>query len=205
MHSVSTGAVPVVVVPGAPLLVPELVGAPGDPDADDLRAAAVAAARRLGARAARWRVVTTGEGGPVPSVPDGVGTLRGFGADVDVTLAPGERGPADPTWPAWALVAGWLRGVAAPHATVTAGPPEPGDGLLFVLDGPNTLTAKAPGGHRPEDTGVFARQVDAVCSGGPVAGLTPAWAAAATACRDRDVEVLYRGAPFGVGYLVATA
>ena len=56
------------------------------------------------------------------------------------------------------------------------------EGLLFVLDGPNTLTARAPGGHRPEDAAVFDAQVAAVTAGGPAEGLDGAWRAAAAAC-----------------------
>lgn len=191
------------VIPGAPLLVPELVGAPGDPDADRLRSAALAAGAWLGARARTWRVVAAA---PLTRTDEAsAGTFVGFGADVIVTTGPGAPSndlPPSPTWPVPLLLAAWLRGGAAPSARIV----EDGEaeGLLFVLDGPNTLTARAPGGHRPEDEAVFAAQVAAVCDGGPTDGLDDAWRAAAAACAGGPVDVLYRGAPFGVGYLVAT-
>lgn len=196
---------PVAVIPGAPLLVPELVGDPGDPDADRLRDAALAAGAWLGARARTWRVVAD-----VPLTRDdaaSAGTFAGFGADVLVTTGPGAPSndlPPSPTWPLPLLVAGWLRGSAAPSARLVDSDDE-AEGLLYVLDGPNTLTARAPGGHRPEDEAVFDAQVAAVRSGEPADGLDPLWRAAAEACAGSRVDVLYRGAPFGVGYLVATA
>ncbi|GAB3126214.1 hypothetical protein GCM10027289_01670 [Tsukamurella serpentis] len=193
---------PAVVIPGAPLLVPELVGTPGDREADRVRAAVLEAGRWLADRADTWHVIA---GGPLP-VPTGAGTFAGFGADVLVTAAPGgpsgEPGP-DPHWPLPLLVAAWLRGMTAPSARLTGF--DDAAGLLFVLDGPNTLTPRAPGGHRPQDEQVFAGQVAAVCEGSPdgLDGLDSAWRAAAEAMGGRG-EMLYRGAPFGVGYLVAT-
>ncbi|WP_019203319.1 hypothetical protein [Tsukamurella sp. 1534] len=199
------GAGPAIVVPGAPLLVPELVGAPGDPDADAVRAAALAAARWLGDRAPSWRVVAAE---PLTR-PDGAGTLLGFGADVLVTAAPGgPSGDAPPAadWPLPLLIAAWLRGSGAPSARIV-GPTDPAEGpigTVFVLDGPNTLTARAPGGHHPQDAAIFDAQCAAVCAGGPRGGLDPGWTAAAEAFDGAPVRTLYRGAPFGVGYLVAT-
>lgn len=191
-------------IPGAPLLVPELVGAPGDPDADRVREAVLAAGTWLGARARTWRVVA-----PVPLTrPDGAaaGTFAGFGADVIVTTGPGAPSndlPPSAAWPVPLLVAAWVRGATAPSVRFVDGDDE-AEGLLFVLDGPNTLTARAPGGHRPEDAAVFDAQVAAVSADGPADGLDDAWRAAAAACAGGPVDVLYRDAPFGVGYLVAT-
>ena len=79
------------------------------------------------------------------------------GADVLVTAAPGgpsgDAGP-DPDWPLPLLIAAWLRGAAAPSARLADS--DDAEGIVFVLDGPNTLTARAPGGHRPEDAAIFA-------------------------------------------------
>ncbi|CAM3210374.1 hypothetical protein [Tsukamurella hominis] len=203
MHPSQRDHRPVAVIPGAPLLVPELVGAPGDPDADRLRSAALAAGAWLGERARTWRVVASD---PLTRVDDAAaGTFAGFGADVVVTTGPGGPSndlPPSPAWPVPLLLAAWLRGSAAPSARIV----DDGDaeGLLFVLDGPNTLTARAPGGHRPEDDAVFDAQVAAVCAGGPAGELDAGWRAAAEACAGAPVDVLYRDAPFGVGYLVAT-
>lgn len=201
MHPSQLDHRPVAVIPGAPLLVPELVGTPGDPDADRLRAAALAAGAWLGDRARTWRVVAAGQ----LTWPDGAaGTFAGFGADVIVTTGPGGPSndlPPSPTWPVPLLIAAWLRGAAAPSVRLVDG--DDAEGLLFVLDGPNTLTARAPGGHRPEDNAVFEAQVAAVTDGGPVDGLDEGWRALARAVGGR-AEVRYRDAPFGVGYLVAT-
>ncbi|MCS3780135.1 hypothetical protein [Tsukamurella ocularis] len=203
MHPSQSGHRPVALIPGAPLLVPELVGAPGDPDADRVRAAVLAAGAWLGARARTWRVVASA---PVTrGDAASAGTFAGFGADVIVTTGPGAPSndlPPSPTWPLPLLLAAWLRGRAAPSARIV----DDGDaeGVLFVLDGPNTLTARAPGGHRPEDEAVFDAQVAAVRAGGPIDGLDEGWRAAAAACAGGPVDVLYRDAPFGVGYLVAT-
>ncbi|KXO93948.1 hypothetical protein [Tsukamurella pseudospumae] len=205
MHS-SQRHRPVVVIPGAPLLVPELVGLPGDPDADRLRERVLAAGYWLGERARTWRVVgaeplTRVDGADVPAS----GTFVGFGADVLVTTAPGAPSndlPPSPDLPLPLLIAAWLRGSAAPSARIVAADDE-AEGLLFVLDGPNTLTARAPGGHRPEDEAVFDAQVAAVTGGAPSDGLDGAWRTLAEAV-DGRADVLYRGAPFGVGYLVAT-
>ena len=204
MHPSQRDHRPVAVIPGAPLLVPELVGAPGDPDADRLRSAALAAGTWLGERARTWRVVASS---PLTRADEAsAGTFAGFGADVVVTTGPGAPSndlPPSPTWPVPLLLAAWLRGSTAPSARIVDGDDE-AEGVLFVLDGPNTLTARAPGGHRPEDEAVFAAQVDAVCAEGPADGLDDAWREAAAACAGRPVDVLYRDAPFGVGYLVAT-
>ncbi|MBS4100522.1 hypothetical protein [Tsukamurella paurometabola] len=203
MHPSQRNRRPVAVIPGAPLLVPELVGTPGDPDADRLRSAALAAGAWLGARAGTWRVIAAE---PVTRDDEAsAGTLAGFGADVIVTTGPGAPSndlPPSSAWPVPLLLAAWLRGAAAPSTRIVDG--DDAEGLLFVLDGPNTLTARAPGGHRPEDLEVFDAQVAAVCEGGAAEGLDEAWRAAAAACAGGPVDVLYRGAPFGVGYLVAT-
>ncbi|MCP2234767.1 hypothetical protein [Prauserella halophila] len=94
-----------VVVPAAPLLVPELV--PGTRLGDTVRAAAVDAASRL---PSRWLAVGAGEAGGVPAAVDAdrVGTFRAFGADVVVPLAEDSAGPPEDL-PLPALVAAWLR------------------------------------------------------------------------------------------------
>ncbi|TWS25089.1 hypothetical protein FK268_07655 [Tsukamurella sputi] len=202
MHQFQRDHRAVAVVPGAPLLVPELVGDPGDPDADRLREAALTAGRWLGERARTWRVVAAE---PLNRPDDAAGTFAGFGADVIVTTGPGGPSndlPPSPAWPVPLLIAAWVRGVAAPSVRLVD-TDEDAEGLLFVLDGPNTLTARAPGGHRPEDHAVFDAQVAAVCAGGPADGLDEGWRALSRAVGGRAQEH-YRDAPFGVGYLVAT-
>ncbi|GGS40133.1 hypothetical protein [Actinokineospora fastidiosa] len=92
----------VAVLPHPPLLVPELVGG-GDRDADAVRAACLDVARELAAASPRWTVVGVGQ---APAT--GVGTFRGYGVDVRVTLGDGDGAP-DAFWPLPALIAGWLR------------------------------------------------------------------------------------------------
>lgn len=202
---------PVIVIPGAPLLVPQLVGG-ADPDAQHVRAQVLAAGVWLGARCQTWSLIGPDGAGPFPS---GVGTFRGFGADVRVTVGPdpdpdpdpvpGALAPdPDPEWPLPLLIAAWLRGRTAPGAHLVPAADAPvGAGTVVVVDGPNTLTARAPGGHRPQDVRLFERQVAAVCGGGAVGGLDTVWRAAAARTGGAAREQ-YRGAPFGVGYLVAT-
>ncbi|NDK89448.1 hypothetical protein GYA93_07605 [Gordonia desulfuricans] len=94
-------------------------------------------------------------------------------------------------------------------------------GVLVVGDGATALSAKAPGGGlRAEavalqqdidgalgsaDRGALARLTDADCRDVGVGG-RPAWQVAAALVGDRPVrsDVHYAGAPFGVGYVVAT-
>ncbi|MCP2179415.1 hypothetical protein [Prauserella alba] len=94
-----------VVVPAAPLLVPELV--PGTRLADAVRAAAVDAASRL---PSRWIAVGAGPAGSAPATveADRSGTFRAFGADVVVPLDVNSAEPPEDL-PLPALVAAWLR------------------------------------------------------------------------------------------------
>ncbi|MEU8898028.1 hypothetical protein [Nocardia sp. NPDC048505] len=161
-------------VPSPPILVPELGGAVALSDADPvapLRAAALAAVAALDAVANEWFVI--GVGDRDGDEWGGVGTFRGYGADVRVALSQ-EAGAdaADPGWPLPALVAGWLRGRAAPaaratvslvDATADAGEclafgralrarldaaPTPA-GVLVIADGAATLTLRSPGYLNP--------------------------------------------------------
>lgn len=158
-------------VPSPPLLVPELTG-PGVADAEPVRSAALEAAAALGAISDRWIAVGVGRGARRIS-SESVGTFAGFGADVSVSLSPGAR-DLDVAMPLPALVAGWLRGVSAPEASVDvvlvgrgSTPDEArgvgqdlrasmtGDwGVLVVGDGATTLTAKAPGSFDERAEGV---------------------------------------------------
>ncbi|MBB3661133.1 hypothetical protein FB384_000037 [Prauserella sediminis] len=100
-----------VVVPAAPLLVPELV--PGTRLADAVRAAAVDAASRL---PSRWIAVGAAAAGSAPATveADRAGTFRAFGADVVVPLGEHAAGPPEDL-PLSALVAAWLRVRAGAH------------------------------------------------------------------------------------------
>ncbi len=96
----------VAVLPHPPQMVPELVGG-GDRDADAVRAQGVAVARELAAVASRWVAVGADVVARVLA-PDVVGTFRGFGVDVTVSLGSVDS-PIDPSVPLPALIAGWLR------------------------------------------------------------------------------------------------
>ncbi len=173
----------VALVPSPPVLVPELNGASAAETAG-VRAAALAAVRRLGAAAQRWTVLGTGPAA-VDLPPATRGTFAGFGVDLVVGLSPGAAGPVDPALPAAVLVGAWLRGAAAPEVTadarVVAADASPAacaaagarlrreldaggraHGLLVVADGATTLTEKAPGSLDPRAAGVQAGLTEAL-------------------------------------------
>jgi hypothetical protein len=181
----------IAIVPSAPVLVPELGGAAGA-EVADLRAAVLAAAALL---PPRWIVIGTGGADDVVG-PTGVGTFAGFGADLEVRLAPRAAESAEPPveFPVCALLAGWVRGQAQAEAGAqvrvycsdhdadtalaygrqlraeTDQAPDP-IGVLVVADGANTLTPRAPGGYDPGAADVQLALDDALASG-DVAALT---------------------------------
>lgn len=184
-------------VPSPPLLVPELMGA-GAAETADLRAAAVSATTHLASTVDRWIAVgvdrTSSTFGEAT-----VGTLRGFGVDVVVSLSgAADQTAADPDLPLAVLIAGWLRGVAAPDDAVEvrtipadASPEwcaEFGEklrrefdasaeswGVLVLADGANTLTPKAPGSFDERAQEVQHRIDDALAAADvdALAGLEP--------------------------------
>lgn len=121
MASVFTAAA---FVPSPPLLVPELSGG-ADAALAALRAAVLDVGARLAGQATRWIVVGAAQGSDPGGVvePGQIGTFRGFGADVRVSLAPEADAPTDsaddgrvhPQWPLAALIAAWIRQQSAPH------------------------------------------------------------------------------------------
>lgn len=172
----------IAIVPATPVLVPELVGAAAG-EVADLREAVVAAA---GSLPPRWVAIGVGPGDAVYG-PDCAGTFAGYGADVSVALGRGTT--ADPVaLPLCALVAGWIRGQAAPGADIEvhvfAASEQVGEalargralrarldesldpvGVLVVADGLNTLTPAAPGGHDPDSVPVQQQVDDALATG----------------------------------------
>ncbi|MFC6090464.1 class III extradiol dioxygenase subunit B-like domain-containing protein [Saccharothrix lopnurensis] len=166
------------VVPHPPLLVPELVSG-AVPDAEQVRAECLAAARDLAAHAPDWVAVGVDPSGP--RTLDGVaGTFAGFGVDVRVALAEDteDTGKAvDPDLPLPALVAGWLRQRAgARRVRVHLVPPDlppaeclalgarladearPGQALLVLGDGSHRHGELAVG--RPDErAGAFDEDV----------------------------------------------
>ncbi|MCE7009522.1 class III extradiol dioxygenase subunit B-like domain-containing protein [Kibdelosporangium philippinense] len=94
-----------VVVPYAPLLVPELVVGQV-PEVSEVRRACVAAVGALAASSRRWIAVAPGFG---EVADDAAGSFRGFGVDVRVRLNQNTEGDFDPALPLPVLIAGWLR------------------------------------------------------------------------------------------------
>jgi hypothetical protein len=153
------------VVPHPPLLVPELVGSAIAPT-EAVRAASVAAARRLADVAGDWVAVAADPSGPVTVDPSARGSFAGYGVDVPVSLGSTPNDiPPDPVLPLPALVAGWLRAAVgadrvrvhivepnrsaadcrrtgAELAAALAGPAPVG--LLVLGDGANRHTDRAP-------------------------------------------------------------
>lgn len=216
-------------IPGAPLLVPELSGA--DPAAARLRAACVAAAGAVLADGPRPLIVRR---------PDDrfatthTGSFRAWGADVDV--AGGNHLPE--------LVARWVIGAAGRDAgdvDLAAQLPDPFDfrdvtvdgeprPIVVVAEGPAALTARAPltlldGAQRIDDicAAIAAGDDAALAEGsdpfgdvGPSAcaevglGTVGVWqdlaafgAALRMDARDFTAHATYRDASHGVGYHVA--
>ncbi|SIR86315.1 class III extradiol ring-cleavage dioxygenase family protein [Williamsia sterculiae] len=182
----------VVFVPSAPLLVPQLAG-PSAADTAPVRTAALRAVAGLAATSRRWVIV--GADADERDVAR-VGTFRGFGVDVVVSLAPvdGRDHPADPGMPLSLLIGGWLRGRVG--ADVTARPllvaPDlpPADcaargaalraeldadaepvGVLVVADGSTRLGDTAPGGGFSPECRALQDDLDAAVGTGDRDGL----------------------------------
>ena len=170
-------------VPGAPLIVPELSTA-ANPDISDVRDAALSVGRTLAAAAEYWTVIGSGSFGRAYSVGHAVGTFRGYGADVVVSLAPGETTEPDPMMPLAHLIGAWLRESVAPAVTADAIVVESDPtsvartlfdrlsqapsrhAVLVVADGATTLTPRAPGGYLSESED-FQGRLDEAISGKP--------------------------------------
>lgn len=162
-------------------MVPELASGAAA-ELADLRAAVFAAA---GALPERW--IATGVGASDVFVGmERSGTFAGYGVDVPVTLSAGAT--EHTALPLCALIAGWVRGQAAPNARVSVQVyadahdadaaldrgrrlrveiDEATDpvGVLVVADGANTLTKPAPGGYDPDSIPVQAALDDALAAG----------------------------------------
>jgi hypothetical protein len=227
---VVTVLVAMTIVPSAPLLVPALAG---DAAAEiaDLRDAALAATATL---PARWIALGVGSTDAVWApesagtfagfgVDVAVGLSPRAHRFTDLPLcaliAGWLRGEAQPA--AHVQVHSFVathtctsareRGRAL-RTTIDADP-EP-VGILVVADGCHTLTPSAPGGHNPESPavqdlldGALAAGDTAALGGLPdsVVGRVPfAVLSGLAEPGPREAEELYRGAPFGVGYAVAT-
>lgn len=210
--------------PQAPAVVPE-VGRGLEAELGEVRAACRTAITRASRRAQRIVVfgsaADTGHHGP-----SACGSLAGFGVSLTVPLGADE--PGTPELPPSLTVGGWLLRDAlgpgngacgwsiGPVAADVALPDEP-TMLLVVGDGSARRSEKAPGYLDPRAEARDARTADALRSGHAdrlhaedddaellVAG-SRAWDAAASHLQGPpwEAELLYEGAPFGVGYFVA--
>lgn len=209
---------PVVLIPGAPVLVPELSGA-----------AAVVSARRVEqlcelvreASRGRSRVLVVGTDPRRRAVGGVRSSLARWGADVSVGRPEDPAAPPDAV-PDPALIAWWLLdriGSDLPRTFLgvhgeSASPPEAADGDLVVVvaDGPASLTPRAPVPEDPRGVALDAALADWLDTGGalpdPGAAVAadvgwwsrPAWLVlAGLVGRRRAVDAL-SWAPFGVGY-----
>ena len=216
----------IALIPSAPVLVPQLVGAAAA-ELTDLRQAVFVAASAL---PERWLAVGVGPADAVVA-STAAGTFAGYGVDIRVGLSPDADNASD--LPLSALITGWVRAEVRPGARAEvrvfagdhSGPDairrggqlrlviEQADepvGVLIVADGANTLTHAAPGGHDPASVGVQCALDDALAAGDVAAlsrlptsiGGRVAWQVLAglIGAAPRSAKELYRGAPFGVGY-----
>lgn len=248
----------IVVIPSAPLLVPELSGPAAD-DTVPVRDAVLAAGASLAAAASRWIAIgvadrpdTSARGRVNPRIPDcrQSGDFGAYGVPVPVSLPhpplPDRIEPPAPL-PLSMLLAGWLGAQVSPRPVridpVVLDPccrpevvrlavrelslaerpvsDEP-IGVLVIADGANALSPRAPGGgerasawelqNRIDDAVVGADREtlaalgEAECAAEGV-GTRAAWLALAQLLDGRpawDVDARFRGAPFGVGYTVAS-
>ena len=182
----------IALIPSAPVLVPELAAGAAT-ELQGLSSAVFEAVRSL---PERWFVVGVGAADGVLG-PGAVGTFGGYGSDVRVGLSPAAAGEPRPL-PLCALIAGWVRGAAAPGARAEVwvydadqgvepalargkalraeiDPIAEPVGVLVVADGAKTLIASAPGGYDPDSPPVQAALDDALASGDATAltELTP--------------------------------
>ncbi|MGV0742319.1 hypothetical protein [Mycolicibacterium sp. XJ870] len=219
----------IAIVPAAPLIVPELMGAAAA-EMSELRGAVLAAADVM---PARWLAVGAGKADAMFGA-DRSGTFAGYGVDVPVALGPQASG-ARTELPLCALIAGWIRGQTDPDASAEvrmyadACPVDTAVahgrqlraeidasteavGVLVVADGANTLAPAAPGGYVPESVAVQKVLDDALAAGDPAA-LTrlPETIVGRVAYQvlaglaepaPQAARELYRHAPYGVGYFV---
>ncbi|NKQ52949.1 hypothetical protein HFP15_08655 [Amycolatopsis sp. K13G38] len=216
-----------VVVPHAPLLVPEISPGPA-PELAALREACSSAVRRLGDR---WVAVGAHSDNLIVG-PAVAGSFRGYGVDLRVGLSEGDHD--EQVLPLPALIGGWLRevaGAAEVQARLVADDTGPADcarigaeladregvGLLVLGDGSNRHGPKSPGSEDERAPGfdeaiakALARAdseallaVDPALAGELGAGGRVPWQVLAGTGGGWQGELLYSAAPFGVGYHVA--
>lgn len=213
--------------PQAPALVPD-VGRGLDDELGEVRAACRSAIREIAS--GQRQVVVLGSGPQTRHYdPSARGTLAGFGVPLTVPLGSDAPGPlelpAALTVAAWLLrdalgpecgASGWAVGTDASGLRLDHDAPT---ALLVVGDGSACRTEKAPGYLDPRAAERDRLTADALRSGAGdtlhaypelddellVAG-SRAWDATAweVEATPYDAELRYEGAPYGVGYFVAT-
>ncbi|MBB2912211.1 hypothetical protein FHS43_003491 [Streptosporangium becharense] len=212
------------ICPHPPLLIPELAGAAA-PELDDLRAACATAVTALREAAPDAVVVVGGADRTATYDADAAGSLAPWGVDV-------RAGEGEPVLPLSLTIGRWLldrEGPAASafHAVSFDAPPREcavlGERLagtagrvamLVMADGSARLTEKSPGYLDPRAEPYQRALVEALARG-EVPPLDPdeaaeLWVAGRAALQvlggagaARRAEILYDGAPYGVGYVVA--
>jgi len=214
-------------VPQTPLLVPEIAqGAAAE--LDDLRSACMTAIRVVTDSAQHVLIVGAGQSTREYG-PTSAGTFAGFGVPLQVSLGASGAGPVE--LPLSLAVGAWLtrqvlgaesgaRGVAiadtAPEWAI-----EGRTALVVVGDGSARRSTAAPGYLDERAEAFDAAIADALARGDgaqlakaadPVLGQTllaagvPAWrhVGELTAASAFEADLNYDGAPYGVGYFVAT-
>lgn len=208
----------VVLVPGAPVLVPELSGS-AVAETESGVAAICEMLRRAGRGAARVVVLGTDRAGR--GLGDMRSSLSRWGVDVPVG-PPGAPPAPHGTVPDPALIAWWLldlAGIDLPRRFigVTGGAqptptPVSDDLVVVVADGPASLTPRAPVPEDPRGIALDEELTRWLRSSGelpdpgePVADeigwwSRPAWRVLADLVADRTAVEALSWAPFGVGY-----
>ena len=212
---------PVVLIPGAPVLVPELSGAAA---ADSARQVEHACELIREASRERTRVVVVGTDEQLRAGDGMRSSLIRWGANVGVGRPQDPLAGPDTVSDA-ALIAWWLLDQSGSHLPRTFSgvhgesptPPEAeeGDLVVVVADGPASLTPRAPVPEDPRGVALNAALADWLRTGGdlPDPGQNvaedigwwsrPAWRAlAGLVGHHRAVEPV-SWAPFGVGYHAA--
>ena len=208
----------IVLVPGAPVLVPELSGAAVAETGDQV--AEIVETLREAARGTSG-VLVVGADPSARRLGDVGSSLARWGAPVPVgrACAPPARHEQVPDA---ALIAWWLLDRAVPElprrfvgiAEREGHPLSPGvdDLVVVVADGPASLTPRAPVPEDPRGVALDAALVGWLRAGGtlPDPGEAvadavgwwsrPAWRALADLVGDRSVRRCLSWAPFGVGY-----
>lgn len=211
-------SISVVLVPGAPVVVPELSGKAADES--DRPVATVVEMLRCAAQGAADTVVV-GSDPAGRSVGDVRSSLRRWGVDVPVgpPSAPrvADQDAAD------AMLIGWWfldrAGVDLPRSFRGVGrgqPFSPGPGadslVVVVADGPASLTPRAPVPKDPRGVALDSRLAARLTGGGPIPDpgesvadevgwwSRPAWAALEGLVGDCPADRTVSWAPFGVGY-----